>query len=70
MDITISTNLNINESDFYALEQALSKELPVIVNKVCGDKTEEFLKVFQEYNQCLLYAGIETETTNVVIDKR
>lgn len=69
MKIQIETELNITTEDFEALEAALSKELPVIVDKTCGENATEFLRIFATYNACLDAAEIITETVPVRIDE-
>ena len=69
MKIQIDTELNVTSSDFEALEAALSKELPVIVDKTCGDNATEFLRIFATYNACLDAAGIITDSVPVHIDE-
>lgn len=67
MKITITTELDITAEDFGALTQALSKELPVIADKTCGENRTAFLQQFATYDNYLREAGIIIDSVPVEI---
>lgn len=67
MKLTITTELDITSDDFAVLTEALSKELPVIVDKTCGDNSTEFLQMFATYDRYLEQVGIILDTVPVEI---